>query len=311
MALALDEPIPTHIFDSRGDFQTPNDSVYIFGQSSEERSHFSDEWRANQTCQFLQLGEELPDLRVRVLPEGSDVALRSESQIEQLIRTYDGLRIQIDITGLSHHVWAPILQSALTNGFAVDVVYVEPGEYRFSDIPRAGEVFDLSERIQGISPLPGFARLGRRFDRDFAFVPLLGFEGARFQYVLEQVQPAGAQTFPVIGVPGFRPEYPFYAYEGNEPPLRTAWKDVLVAAANCPFELYDVLDGLATRLDGAVMKVAPIGTKPHSVGAVLQAIAHPDRVELVYDHPVRKPGRTEGEFRTLVYHVSVFMADRM
>ena len=52
-----------------------------------------------------------------------------------------------------------------------------------------------------------------------------------------------------------------------------------------------------------VLKVAAIGTKPHSIGAVLQAIAHPERIELVYDHPIRKAGRTEGEYRTLLYHV--------
>ena len=139
-------------------------------------------------------------------------------------------------------------------------------------------------------------------------MPLLGFEGARFQYVMDQVQPLGGRTYPVVGVPGFRPEYPFYTYEGNEPPLRTTWKDVRVATANRPFELYEILDELAAWLGGSVLKVAPIGTKPHAIGAVLQAIAHPDRIELVYDHPVRKAGRTEGEFRTLVYHVSAFMA---
>jgi hypothetical protein len=124
---------------------------------------------------------------------------------------------------------------------------------------------------------------------------------------MEQVQPAGGQTFPVVGVPGFRPEYPFYTFEGNQPGLTTIWKDIRLAAANCPFELFAVLTELGERYGGAALKVAPIGTKPHAVGAILHALAYPDRVELIYDHPVRKPGRTEGEFRTLVYHASVFM----
>lgn len=303
----FDWPLPTETFKSRADYSVSADALYVFGQSEEERSHFADDWKNAQQCDFLQLSESADGLEVSSVPDGALVPLRSERHVGTLLAASEGRPLVIDVTGLSHHVWAPLLQVGLEIAERVDVVYVEPGDYRFSDVPRVGEVFDLSERIAGISPLPGFARLGRQFDGDSIFVPLLGFEGARFQFVLDQVQPSGGRTFPVVGVPGFRPEYPFYTYEGNEPPLRGTWKDVRLASANCPFELFLILDDLFDGVPEPVMKVAPIGTKPHSVGAVLQAIVYPDRVELVYDHPVRKPGRTEGEFRTLVYHVSLFV----
>jgi hypothetical protein len=303
----IEWPVTTDTFDTRADYSVDVDALYIFGQSAEERSHFEDAWKTAQGCEFMQLEEAIDELQVRQVPDGEPVSLRSEKQLGELLASGAGRLVVIDITGLSHHVWAPLLQTALSVASDVDVVYVEPGEYRFSDVPRAGEVFDLSSRIRGISPLPGFARLARRFDQDSIFVPLLGFEGARLQYVMEQVQPAGGQTFPIVGVPGFRPEYPFYTFEGNEPGLTSVWKDVRLAAANCPFELFAVLTELADRYETAALKVAPIGTKPHAVGAILHALAHPDRVELVYDHPERKPGRTEGEFRTLVYHASIFM----
>jgi hypothetical protein len=53
------------------------------------------------------------------------------------------------------------------------------------------------------------------------------------------------------------------------------------------------------------MKVAPIGTKPHAMGAVLFALASSKTVELVYDHPIRKATRTAGKARLLLYEVSV------
>ena len=94
-------------------------------------------------------------------------------------------------------------------------VYVEPGDYRFSVAPTEGTIFDLSDSILGIRPLPGFASLMDVADEDALFVPLLGFEGTRFAHIMDSVQPGRDRVFPVIGVPGFRPEYPFYTYWGN------------------------------------------------------------------------------------------------
>jgi hypothetical protein len=52
------------------------------------------------------------------------------------------------------------------------------------------------------------------------------------------------------------------------------------------------------------LQIAPIGTKPHALGAVLFCLSRPRSVELVYDHPIRKLGRTTGASRLLVYDVS-------
>jgi hypothetical protein len=53
-----------------------------------------------------------------------------------------------------------------------------------------------------------------------------------------------------------------------------------------------------------LLKIAPIGTKPHALGAVLFCLSRPDSVELVYDHPIRKANRTIGASRLLVYTIS-------
>lgn len=236
------------------------------------------------------------------------VSLRSRRQLADIIREVSGARLYLDITGLSHHVWAPLLRAALENCSDVKGVYVEPGDYRFSAAPTEGEIFDLSERIKGIRPIPGFACLDEPDRETVCFVPLLGFEGTRFAYVLEQVQPPGQRIMPVIGVPGFRPEYPFYTYHGNRSALiqTKCWKNVRFALANCPFSLFYLLKRIRGEYPGTRLMIAPIGTKPHGLGAVLYCLASPDRVEIVYDHPIRKAARTAGSSRLLVYHVSTF-----
>jgi len=51
-----------------------------------------------------------------------------------------------------------------------------------------------------------------------------------------------------------------------------------------------------------------IGTKPHALGAVMFALTSPSRIELIYDNPIRKEGRTDGLDRLLVYHVGAITA---
>src|SRR5581483_9450631 len=228
------------------------------------------------------------------------------SQLAELLNSLSGAALYLDITGLGHHVWAPILRVAMAQDRVVRAVYVEPDQYRRASRQREGEIYDLSEGIAGIQPIPGFASLVEEEEEDSIFVPLLGFEGARFAYVRENVQPEEGKTIPIVGVPGFRPEYPFSTYYGNQIPLveTRSWLDVRYAIANCPFSLYYALEDIARDYAGNRLQIAPIGTKPHALGAVLFVLFGSSRAELVYDHPVRSAGRTIGSDHLLVYHVS-------
>jgi len=191
------------------------------------------------------------------------------------------------------------------------VVYTEPMEYSYSTAPIEGEIFDLSERIRGLEPLPGFARLHGSSD-DFILVPLLGFEGPRFAYLVQQLQPDSDNIYPIVGLPGFRHEYPFYTYWCNKTTLVStrAYRQVRYARANCPFSLFHVASDIMHRNAEKPLRIAPIGTKPHAVGAVLFVLANASSgqlVELVYDHPIRKAKRTSGASRVAVYYVSSFL----
>ena len=53
------------------------------------------------------------------------------------------------------------------------------------------------------------------------------------------------------------------------------------------------------------MIVAPIGTKPHALGAVLYYLDHSRTVEVLYDHPVRKERRTLGTSRVCLYDLAL------
>lgn len=303
------EPILTDTFESVTLFTPVAGSAYIYRVSNEDRSNHAAKWR--QTCtnvKFIEVtAETVSGFEVAGFSER--FLLRSAASLERLLAPLGtGRVLYVDITGLSHPTWAALIRAATTARMELRVVYVEPNRYKRSAAPMEGQIYDLSARIAGIAPMPGFATIAT--SDDFVFVPLLGFEGARFRHVIEQVQPSHERIVPVVGIPGFKPWYVFETYMGNRAALEEtgAWEQVRYVPANCPFSCFYLLQRLAQFNPVAVLKVAMIGTKPHALGAVMFALTSPSRIELIYDNPIRKEGRTDGQERLLVYHVGAITA---
>jgi hypothetical protein len=305
----IDEPLFTTIKQDASQLRPQSGSLYISGTSVEERSLHTTKWEANcPDVVFAHL--QAQDRAVASLLIGDTLTtfrLRSAKEINAFLSNQHYIAVYLDVTGLPHHVWAPLLRALRSRSEPAYVVYIEPGEYRFSSAPTEATIFDLSESIEGIGPLPGFVSLSDDMPDEALFVPLLGFEGPRFRFILETVQPKRSNICPVIGVPGFRPEYPFYTYLGNRLQLEEtkAWQNVRFAAANCPFSIYQLLQELAREHYSRRLKIALIGTKPHALGAVLYYLDHQSTTELVYDYPVRKAKRTTGISRACIYDLSL------
>ncbi len=309
MHYKIDEPIFTSLISDVSNFRPKQNSLYITGISVEERSEHTKEWESKCShVNFARLINENSSSAVfSINNKDVTIKLRSNNEIERFLDETKHSNIYLDITGLPHHIWAPFLRVLRNKTQPIYCVYVEPGDYRFSENPTETTIFDLSEKIEGIAPLPGFVTLSAMGDEESIFVPLLGFEGARFAYMLETVQPDRTHIFPIIGVPGFRAEYPFYAYQGNRLQLMEtkSWQNIRFSPANCPFSLYYVLTEISSHHSERQLRIAPIGTKPHALGAVLYYLDHPNVTEIIYDHPVRKEKRTYGTSRICIYDLSL------
>lgn len=306
---SLADPLFTSVLPDIGQLKPLDGSLYITGASEEERNHHTSQLeRAFSNVTFARVTRDDRSRATISVQQGDvEIRLRSIQNIIQTLAMDSYTAVYLDITGLDHHVWAPLLRAIRRGKTSSFCVYVEPGDYRFSSAPTEATIFDLSERIDGIGPLPGFASLTFSNEPEALFVPLLGFEGARFTFMLEAVQPIRNQIYPVIGVPGFRPEYPFHAYLGNRLPLTDtrAWQNVRFVLANCPFSLYHMLSDLSRISPHRSLKIALIGTKPHALGALLYYLDHSSTAEIIYDHPTRKAKRTVGTFRTCLYDLSL------
>ena len=306
-------PLFTTEYEDARQFRPDSGSVYVFGTGVEDRGDHVSDWRGEAgDVVFLELTEEGRSA-IKVADDGDgSVLLRNRDRLAAIFAPYQARPLYIDITGLSHHVWVPLVRVAVEMGFELRVVYVEPRDYSYSRSPRENDLFDLSERTLGISPLPLFASLAEPDEDKVCFIPLLGFEGGRLAHLTEEVQPLGGQIHPIIGIPGFRAEYPFFTFQANIITLRDtqAYRNVRFARANCPFSLaYTLDDVFAAYPDGHFFKIGLVGTKPHALGAVLRALSSKRPIELVYDHAKRQRKRSVGKAHCHVYAVSDFLND--
>lgn len=225
--------------------------------------------------------------------EGTVIGLHDSEALGALLC---GGPVLVDISGLPHHVWAPILRAASEQGVATQVLYAEPDSYKEHPNPSSVSYFDLSVTFEGLAPLPGFARLsGPPDDEKCLFVALLGFEGNRPSSLIAQVDPM-PKVIPFIGVPGFQIEYPAFTVACNREFLdaHRAYEEIRLVRASCPFEVIKQLREVHRDYPDHYLYIAPIGTKPHALGAILYALECSEMTEIMFDHPVRKKGRTSG-----------------
>lgn len=289
----------------------PPNSILFYTENLEERSTlFSDPIKLSEGVNRVYIDEQDGEMiKLKSSVSNNIYSLRSATDATEFTKKFENRPVFLDITGLTHSAWAWIVRSMLKRAIGdFWVIYSEPLEYKFHEFPFDGQLFDLSERINGIAPLPSFASLTNYTSDNSIFMPLLGFEGARLAHILENVQPSKRLTFPVIGIPGFNFDFPFYTYQGNKPTLEREgiWKNYRYEKANCPVSIYILGKDLLNEYSNKYLRIALIGTKPHALGAILLKLSYPNKVDLIYDHPMRKKNRTKGKSKTLCYYLNPF-----
>jgi hypothetical protein len=308
----------TKKYTNTNDIVLPDGSVYIYGVSPEERSYAIVDFlkRKFVNAKFIEIlpVDDERDI-IRTNNTGVRYSLRNSSDMESLFATCGSSIIYIDASGLDNRIVASLLRNIVLfsqkKKLEMNVVYVEPYSYKIEQFKSEGVFNDLSEKIDEIEPLPGFANIIPDTD-DMKFVALLGFEGGRFTYLLERIQPPRDSIIPVIGVPGFRFEYPFVALWGNRLPLEetNSWDNIHYIASNSLVDVFFLLEKILYQVSkNAKITLAPIGTKPHAIGAILFAIKYPRQVEIVYDNPKRRITRTDGTGCIVVSNISALLSE--
>lgn len=281
-------------------------SLYVHAHDPEDRSLYCAKTLCivNPDTLFVEVADSEDDIMM-VADSEESFPLNSAKSINAFYDQYKRDIVYIEVTGMSCRMATPLMNHAIKRGKTVYVVYTEPASYCLNEFRKMGLNKDLAEQVNGVSPLPGMVNLTPD-DNPKHFVVLLGFEGGRFSALVQDYNPVKEKIVPVVGVPGYRIDYPYFSYWGNNVQLlRTGcWQKMKYAEANSIVDAYLMLKQIASDSHSEHMVVAPIGTKPHAIGAILYALKHPDKVELLYDNPKRNVHRTQGIGKVLVCNVS-------
>ncbi|MCL9807456.1 hypothetical protein NAT51_18155 [Flavobacterium amniphilum] len=218
--------------------------------------------------------------------------------------------ILIDITSIKHPILFYFL-ALLRKDYkpkSLVLTYTEPEEYIQQKVENVTKKFDLTEKFCSVKPLPGFLRVND-YNKERLLVALMGFEGNRFSKAFEDVNPATRKTYAVVGFPSFQPGWQYYVYSENQYALEQSRAYALIkrATANEPFGAYNILNDIKINNPDYEITIAPIGTKPHSLGACMFAIDNED-VQLYYDFPsFGDKKRTIGVGNTFLYNLTDFI----
>ena len=296
----------TENWDYIDEVKLPTLSLYLYAHDAESRSDFcAPHLRKNNPETVFEQISLLEEDMMKIERDGTVIPLTGSNEIRAFVESYNTKSVYLEVTGMSCRLVAPLLITGLKIGCEIHVVYSEPARYKIEEFQNEGLHKDLSEAVGDIYSLPGLEKVFAP-KKEPLFVTLLGFEGGRLTFIIEDQQPSPASIRPIVGVPGYQLGYPYETYYGNRHSLRNkrCWHEVVYAEANSIVDAYLTLDQIAKDNTNPYMIVAPIGTKPHAIGAILYAIKHRDEVELLYDNPKRNVHRTDGIGKILSCNVT-------
>lgn len=193
--------------------------------------------------------------------------------------------------------------------FEATILYLEP---RYYMKPRPLHVlhrrdFELSEEVELFSGVPG-SIIRLREDRPVIAVFLLGYEGQRLARALSENNIKPSKCYAVFGVPAFQPGWEMNSFANNVDVINEQGlhNNILYASAYNPYTSYNIIrqvyDSCDKKKDERLI-IAPIGTKPHAIGAALFACDHKD-IGLIYDHPHKKIKRTNEVSKWHLYKIT-------
>lgn len=177
------------------------------------------------------------------------------------------------------------------------IMYVEPGEYAHSGKSSSGALdFSLSAIRQGYEGVP---MLSLELDSNSInkVVFFVGFESERLSSACEEQPITTSKSYLVFGVPPYFAGWEIRSYASNIRCLNEYDLNgyIRYCAADNPQAVIDVLMDIQSDVhDGERLFLAPIGSKPHGIGALIFLASRQFDIGLLFDHPVKKADRTSG-----------------
>lgn len=206
-------------------------------------------------------------------------------------------KVLVDATSLQVPELLHIFRLLASNERDFDVMYVQPTSYTERKSTATGMyTFELSDDGPGSEYLPPFVN----FAFDSTLFVCLGYEGHRFGALINSESFSTPHVKGLLGIPPFSVGMEHKSLSANYEHilslLSSPDSSISVCGANDPLKALNLIEQahVAAKYERRQFSVAPIGTKPTAVAALIYAINTP-QVALIYDFVQKKKGRTSGK----------------
>lgn len=191
------------------------------------------------------------------------------------IKFADMSSIIIDISSLrTMHIFLLLKYLKLIEIHSLRVINTIPFDYIFKDEPFTSYKSYTGDLV--LEEIMGFGGVVDMSQEDALYI-FMGFEGALSLKVVEDT--TYKSLYLVNTIPSYYQKYKDISVINNYSLLNLKRNRILYAPADNPFEVYNILDNRIE--EGDLVCIAPLSTKPISLGACLYALEH-ENVRVVY-----------------------------
>ena len=282
-----------------------DNSIYFYGQLLDSRSKISHEYFKNNVkdiCEVLYHEKEFSISITSTFDFKLDrTNIKNHTIGNDLITKLHHKNIYLDATSLGFAEILLLLHNIniYLQNTNVKIVYAEPLEYKLKkQADTFNTEFDLTSRSNDFMKIPPYSLLIDSVSSTKAeLIVFLGFENDRLGRIIEHDEKAKYKKYtPVLAVPAFVPGWENISLRRHYLELNN-FNNIQFAPANNPYEVNEVLINIQQNSKFENIVIAPIGTKPHSIGAIIFLINSKEigrKVGIVYDFPEKKENRTDG-----------------
>ena len=262
--------------------------TFIFADGSDDRAHeMASKISTRDNCVSTVLllkydGEKIVPVQ-ELFPNAKVYIISAEQgqasfllNLQKLSNVLTSQKILIDISCVhTPEMFTLLKYFTISNPkAAIDIAYSVPFEYEFSEEP-----FTSYQSYYGnlkTNDLIGFGGISDGSSHSQMII-FLGFEGVLSSKVTEDIQ--YNDLLLVNNLPSFFPKYKDISVINNYELLTTRHSKLAYVPANNPFETYNFLE--ASLLPDEHACIAPLSTKPVSLGVCLYALRHTN-IRVVY-----------------------------
>lgn len=194
--------------------------------------------------------------------------------------------------------------------FEINIIYLEPEEYKIREDSKNMNEFDLSSHLEGFYNIRPYNLLIDSTNKEeFAeVIVLLGFEDNRLGQLLEDEEGQKYKSYvPLLGLPAFQPGWENISLTRNIRHFNNGFNKIECAGASNPYQTMKVIEKIYQNSSYKKILIAAFGTKPAAIGASLFLVnnfkVEENNVGIIYDFPKKNNNRTLGTGKVYQYTI--------